>query len=515
MKSPPNILLILSDQQRCDTLGVLNPKIKTPNLDRIAREGMLFERAYAPTPVCLPCRASVITGQYPSRHGATHNETQLLQTHSPLISTTLRKRGYYTHMAGKSHLSSCHDPMGAESAPHIHNRGYFRNWHGPWYGFEYADISIGHSTEAHACGMHYGVWLEDRGIDPEKYFARTAYDDFGAWDLPEEHHNSTWVADVTIEAMTRAAGRGQPFFIWANFADPHNPCMVPEPWAGMYDPESIPTFGFKPGEPASFASKPPFYMEILERSGPYAARPADPGLPGAGNVSHLGYTQAQTQRNAAAYYGMVSLMDKHIGRILDALDKSGEADNTLVVFASDHGDLLGDHGMWWKSLVCFDESMRVPMLARFPDRIPAGSRCRGFQSLIDLFPTFCDFTGVRTPRSCEGVSQREVWLGAKLAARADVIVEERPYSTDFTQRFIVTDTHKLGFYADRPYGELYDIVNDPDHIHNLWDDPRHREIKEKLIARILSHEINKGLPTPGPSETAREREPAFESVPKI
>jgi len=136
---------------------------------------------------------------------------------------------------------------------------------------------------------------------------------------------------------------------------------------------------FQTGRAEAFANKPPFYQEVLASRGPYAARPSDPGLPVAGNISHLDWTPERTQANAACYYGMISLMDKHIGRILDALEAAGQADNTLVVFSSDHGDLLGDHGLWWKSLVAYDESIRVPFLASLPGRIPAGSRTRAFR----------------------------------------------------------------------------------------------------------------------------------------
>jgi len=133
----------------------------------------------------------------------------------------------------------------------------------------------------------------------------------------------------------------------------------------MYDPAKIPKFGFKPGEPEAFANKPPFYQEVLASRGrtQRGRLIRDCQLPG--NISHLDWTPERTQANAACYYGMISLMDKHIGRILDALEAAGQADNTLVVFSSDHGDLLGDHGLWWKSLVAYDESIRVPFLCQF------------------------------------------------------------------------------------------------------------------------------------------------------
>ncbi|MBD3314641.1 MAG: sulfatase-like hydrolase/transferase [Chitinivibrionales bacterium] len=505
MNKRPNILFLFTDQQRFDTLGVLNSKIKTPNLDTLAAEGMLFTRAYPTTPVCLPCRASLVSGQYPSTHGATHNHASLPEDYPNLLPSILRNVGYYTHMVGKSHLASCHDPCSPESAPFIHNREYYRHWHGPWYGFERADIAIGHTTEKHACGMHYGAWLEDHGIDVDKYFGHTAYDAFGTWDLPEEYHSTKWIADVTIDSITRSAEREQPFYICSNFQDPHNPCMVPEPWASMYKPEEIPAFGFKGGEPASFASKPPFYREIIEQPGEYAARPSDPGLLAAGNVSHLPYSKEDTQKNAACYYGMVSLIDHHVGRIMEALESAGQADNTVVVFTSDHPDCLGDHGFWYKSLVTFEEIQRVPMIVRYPGYVPAGTTSAAFQNHVDLPTTLLSLTGATIPTSYEGVDQSPAWRKPEVSVRTDSIIEERPYNTEWNQRVLINDTHKLAFYAGREYGELYDTKNDPDQVHNLWDDPVHAETKNKMIARILSHEMNKGLPRRSNSDECKSR----------
>jgi uncharacterized sulfatase len=443
-----------------------------------------------------------VTGQYPSTHRATHNHAPLDPQHSPLLPERLRRRGYFTHIVGKSHLTPCHDPCSLESAPHIHNREHFRRWHGPWYGFERADIAIGHTTEAHACGMHYGVWLEDRGVDTRRYFGHTAYEAYGAWDLPEEHHNSRWTADVTIESVRRCAEAGRPFFLWANFQDPHNPCMAPEPWASLHRDAPIPAFGFKPGEPECFAHKPPFYREILAQPGPYRAHPSDPGLPGAGNVCHLDWSADQTRANAVCYAGMVSLLDHHVGRILDALREFGVADRTLVVFASDHGDLLGDHGFWYKSLVAYDESMRVPLLVRLPGRIPAGARSDAIQNLVDLAPTFLDYAASDCPEM-EGVSQRAAWEEPGRRVRTDTVVEERPYATDFNQRVLIGEGHRLAFYAGRDYGELYDVDRDPHQIRNLWSEPASRDVKARMTARILSHEANKARPRLSPSDQNR------------
>ena len=492
----PNIVFIVADQFRFDALGCLDPRIKTPNLDRLAASGMRFERTFAPTPVCLPCRASMVTGQYSSTHGACHNFARLPEDYDNLLGTVFSQRGYYTHFVGKSHLAPCHDPLSQEAAPHIHNREYYRRWHGPWYGFQRADIAIGHTAEAHACGMHYGVWLEDQGVDTDRYFGHHAYTAYGAWDLPEEYHNSKWTADATIQGLDRAAELGQPYFGWVNFQDPHNPCVVPEPWASMYDPAQIPQHGFKDGEPACFDDKPPFYKELLEQPGDYACQPSDPALTNCGNVCHLDWDQDQVQANAAAYYGMISLLDHHVGRILDHLEATGQRDNTLIVFTADHGEILGDHGLWFKSMVAYDESIRVPMIVSYPGRVPAGTVQPAFQNLIDLFPTFCHYAGIPAPWRCEGVDQHTSWEDPATAVRDHTIVEERPTSDRFAQRIIITDDYKMALYAERDFGELYRLPDDPHHTCNLWDDSDHAAIRQRLTARILSDELLRREPHP-------------------
>lgn len=492
MTQPLNILFLLSDQQRHDTLGVVNPAIQTPHLDRLAREGVRADATYSPTPVCLPCRCSMVTGQFPSTHGATCNTSHLPTDYPYQVAAVLRERGYRTHMIGKSHLNNCHDPASPEAPPHIHDRDHFRQWNGPWYGFEHASLNIGHSTEPHACGMHYGVWLEDRGIDTDHYFGKTAYTDYGAWDLPAECHNSAWIAEEVIESMKKSRAEGQPFYIWGNFQDPHNPCMVPEPWASMYDPEKVPFRGLTDQDRAALADKPSFYREILEQTGSYSAQPSDPELPGAGDICSLSWDERKARENVAAYYGMVSLMDHHIGRILHYLDESGLAENTLVVFSSDHGDCLGDHGYWFKSLVTYDESMRLPFLARLPGRIPAATVTATPQNLLDVFPSMFSLAGLPQPWFFEGTDRSAHWQG-KAGDEDDefTVVEERPYATAWNKRVMVTRQYVLAYYAGRSEGELYRRQTDPHHEKNLWSDPASREIRDQLIRRLLDREMNK------------------------
>ncbi|TVR11639.1 MAG: sulfatase [Planctomycetota bacterium] len=492
----PNILFIMADQMRFDCLGLENPHIKTPNLDRLAQRGLLMRHAYAPTPVCLPCRASMITGQYPSTHGAMHNMSALPEDHEISLGEVFSRAGYRTHFVGKSHLAPCHgDPLSKETYPFIHNRQWWSAFKGPWYGYEHADLAIGHTVEDHAHGMHYGAWLAEQGVDIERYFGNHEYTDYGVWDLPLEYHNSVWTADRAIAGIDAAVAEGQSFLSWVNFQDPHNPCLVPEPYASMYDPQAIPRFGYKPGEPDCFADKPPHYRDITDQPGAYAAKPSDPDLQAAGNVCHLDWDQDKIQANAACYYGMVTLLDEQVGRILDHLEAQGLADDTLIVFTADHGDLLGDHGLWFKSLVAYDESIRVPMIVSWPRRMAGNRRSDALINLVDLFPSFCHAAGIPIPHQCEGVSQLPTWIDDQ-PSRDICVVEERPHTGKWLMRVVMDGTWKMAYYPHRDYGELYHHRDDPDHIHNLWHDPDYREVRERLQRALLDHELFKRGPNP-------------------
>jgi len=255
-----NILLVTSDQQRWDTLGYLNPAIHTPNLDRMAAEGILFERAYTVNPVCTPSRCSMLTGQYPTRHGCFHVGTSLPEDYTPTVAKQLAEAGYFTGLLGKAHFQPCLDPNSLESAPRIHDLDFFRRWSGPYYGFQHAKLVIGHTSESHGCGMHYGAWLEDQGVPLEKYFGIHKYTHFGAWSLPEEYHGSRWVADETIAAVEMAQAKSKPFFLWASFQDPHNPYITPEPWDSMYAPDDMP---LPEAVTSEMDDKPPFYQSLM------------------------------------------------------------------------------------------------------------------------------------------------------------------------------------------------------------------------------------------------------------
>jgi len=494
----PNFILITTDQQRPDAVGYDNPAIKTPNLDLLAARGIAFRRGYTVNPVCTPSRASILTGHYPSRHGAYHVGVSLPEDY-PTLAQGIADAGYFTGLLGKAHFQACLDPESFEAAPHIFDREFFRAWSGPFYGFQHAQLVIGHTSERHAAGMHYGVWLEENGVDTSEHFGGHEYTAFGRWDLPEEYHGSKWVADRTIEALDMAGQAGKPFFLWASFQDPHNPYVVPEPWAGMYDPDSVPLYSLREGE---MEDRPPFYAAVL-RDGQGCGDDPDLQHRAWNDVRHRPELDERQRRElVAAYYGMLSLMDHHVGRIVKALEERGLLESTVVVFTSDHGDYLGNHGLWGKGLPAYEDAQRVPFLVYHPECRTPGARSMALQSVIDILPTFMGMAGVAVPPGIQGVDQGEAWLDAGARARDWAMVEFRPAEGPFVQVTYVEERYKLVLYHDRPYGELYDLHEDPEQYRNLWDEPDHAGVKEGLIDRFISAGMEKDgtlRPRPAPA----------------
>lgn len=481
-----NILLITSDQQRWDTIGYNNNILKTPNINVLAREGIIFDRAYTTNPTCTPARVSILTGQYPSRHGCYTIGTSLPENYACLVPAMLTGKGYDTSLIGKAHFTACMTEGSFESKPNIRDTAFFKKWSGPYYGFEHVQLSIAHGDQEDTASMHYGVWLEEKGIDKKLYFGNGQYTDFGVWDLPEEYHYSKWTADKTIEAIDRAAGNDQPFFIWSSFQDPHNPCLVPQPWASMYDPEDMKIFGSFPEE---FDNKPPFYKGLNEnwKYGDCLSFKKDWHC-----INTLPWMDDRKKREITAmYYGMISLMDKHIGRILDKLREAGLYDDTVIAFTTDHGDYLGNHGMWWKGLPAYEDTQKLPFVVRYPGCKNPGARSSSFQSLVDLGPTFLRIAEAELPPGMQGVDQSASWISAESSSRDHCLIEFRPSEDSFMQKTFIRDNYKIVFYSKPEWGELYDLSQDPDQLVNLWNDSRYQKIRFDLIQQFIKAEMDK------------------------
>jgi uncharacterized sulfatase len=212
--------------------------------------------------------------------------------------------------------------------------------------------------------------------------------------------------------------------------------------------------------------------------------------------SHL-HDPQELRKDIATYYGMISLMDKYIGRIVDRLDALGLAENTLVLFSTDHGHFFGHHGLIAKGAFHYEDMIRVPFIVRRPGRVPAGVRSDALQSLVDLAPSFLSYLGLPVPRVMTGLDQSRVWLGEQERLRDHVIVEDRHEPDTIHVKTYVDARYKLIVYYNRDYGQLYDLQEDPGEVRNLWDDPAGQDLKHALILKLLHAEMGKEpLPMP-------------------
>jgi len=485
-----NILLITSDQQHWFTLGLQNPDIHTPNLDRLARSGMLCRRAYCPNPTCTPTRASIITGLMPSRHGAYSLGTRLPED-VPTIGAMLSQAGYHTALIGKAHfqpLLSTEAYPSLEAPPIMQDLDFWRSYNKPFYGFQQIELARNHTDEGWA-GQHYAIWMEEKGFTqwrdcfqpPGGHHAAQQW----KWNLPEEFHYNTWIAERTNATIDACREQDKPFFIWASFPDPHPPYLVSEPWDTLYDPEKM---KIPRGQPGEHDRNPPAFGMTQQANPDYSAWEEPGGNAMHGFRTHL-LDDAHKAKNMAVYYGMVTFMDKYIGMILDHLDETGLTEDTVVMFTSDHGHLFGQHNMTAKGPFHYEDLIRVPTMVSCPGTIPAGVESDALLSLVDFVPTALAACGQSVPDGLDGVNQWKVWQGLMPSARDHALIENRHQPHTLHLATVVDDRYKVTTYKGRAYGELFDLKNDPGEFNNLWDDPDYQVVKQERISKIPSQAL--------------------------
>jgi arylsulfatase A-like enzyme len=472
----PNILLITSDQQRKDALGIYNPgHVGTKNLDALAADGVTFDRAYITSPTCTPSRASILTGQYPSRHGAYVIGTRL-DPQSLKVTDFLGGNGYETYAVGKMHFQQVSTEGSFEGPPRKYDEGFWRNFDGPYYGFQHTQLLNQHSSEQQACRMAYGVWLKEHGVTEEdiaRFFDNRRQ---CTWDLPRELHSSVFVSEKSVEFIqTHADQRSdQPFFMWTSFPDPHAPHVVQQSYDTIYNPDEM---ALKPYREGELDSKPAVYKTVFENGGR-----GHPNIKSAKEES-----QSYWRKKIAIHHGMMTLMDEEIGKIIQKLKQCGMYENTIIIFTSDHGDYLGNHGFWSKGFASYEEVFNVSCIVKNVGQKNSGARTNALFSLVDIAPTVLCAAGVKIPSDMQGVNQQSVLYGEETTARNHALIENREdQQGNFYQKIFVTDQYKIVYYHGQTDGELYDLHKDPDQYVNLWDDAAHSPIKQGLLDRMLN-----------------------------
>ncbi len=486
MKKRPNILFITTDQQRKDTIGCYgNNVVQTPNLDRLAAGGTRFERAYCESPICIPSRITMITGKTIANHRAPLHNTSMPDGERT-IGQVLQDNEYRTHFVGKPHFKS-QQHRGTEESIADWRDGKFDGWHGPYAGFQTVDIILGHSNSLVG---HYGEWLREKHPDAYFHFKDShldcvALDGGGIYrnTIPETLHSSAYVAMRTNEFLDSMKASETPFYCFASFPEPHWPIMPPQPYFDMYRNVPVPP------------QQPPIDSEKLDKY-PKQFRLAHEkhftGYDGGGQYLDCpGDLQAITR----AYWGSVTFIDKNIGLILDKLDEIGMAENTIVVFTSDHGEYMGAHGMIAKGGFLWEEYINTPLIIRSPQASRKGFVSNAIFSFIDFVPTLLDMAGIGDhSMSCDGIIQTPVVNGDVCDIRNNATVHHPRsfHGHDGTLPdiwAIVTKRWKLIYYANDPNGELYDLQNDPQEEENLYCSPEFKQIRDELIINLLDQII--------------------------
>lgn len=464
----PNIVLIMTDQQRYDTIRALGYELMiTPNLDRLAQEGFSFRRTYCTAPSCCPSRASFFNGQFA-------HTTRVFKNQQPWERSwveTLRDNGYHTVSIGKMHTIPYDAPCGFDQRFVVENKDRpmeMTHPHGPFYD-EWDKYLAGN-------GIRKPSKFTYKADHPEAYDAA-----LGAfeWPLEERYHPDVFVGN-TAKWYIEQRRSPSPFFLQVGFPGPHPPYDPPKRLIERYADidTAVPrvTDEERAGQPLPQADLRRQMQEHELDAVKWIDRPSD----------------QQLSKLRKHYSANVTLIDEKIGEIIDALDSGGYLDNSIIIFTSDHGDCLGDHGHIQKWTM-YEPVVRVPMIVRAPGRLPAGGSSDALIQHMDIAATLFDMIGIPFPEGRDAISllpnpeEGRRYVFAEHAK--DLRLQEIKYMT-----MVRDKDYKLVHYLDQPWGELYDLNADPDERRNLWDDGGYTAVQRRLLDAIRDWRIRCSLP---------------------
>lgn len=470
-----NILFIITDQQRKDSLGCYgNTVCKTPNLDQLAASGIKFERNYVANPICMPSRVCIFTGKNIRNHGLWTNG--LLVDEQETIAAHFSRNGYKTATVGKLHFT----PHGAGGENNMESGEYWKkkkfpiDWSGPYWGFDHVELLMGQCSPV----AHYGEWFYKNGgtDDMLKRHPVDADSKTSVMEMPLELHPSAFIAERSIDFMKQTKEDQKPFFVVASFQDPHSPYNPPESLSEQYKPEDV----LMPvGGEEDLRSRPQHYKDMFNGKWDRGRNPDKVAkTPG-------GISKTATRERIAKTYAMVDLVDQNVGKMLSFLEKEGLQDDTIVVFTSDHGELLGNFGLWTKGPFYYDCLINTSLIISCPSLIKSGVSEELFSDL-DLAPTLCDMAELPAMPFIDGISQYPHLLDSSKIVRDRCLIEYRNGygEQDCSSKALIKKNYKYIRYQTGDE-ELTDLSKDPQEIKNVADASEYKEIAEQLRAELL------------------------------
>ncbi|MEM5503110.1 sulfatase-like hydrolase/transferase [Ahrensia kielensis] len=494
MKKKPNVILISTDQQRGDCIGSESRGVKTPNIDRIGNNGVRFTKCITPHPMCQAARASILTGKLPYSHGVRDNGRDLDEALGENgLGGLFNRSGYDTHFIGKAHLSSqqTFEPTGRPEC-YTSAKDFAPNWDGPYFGFQRVNMMLRphHHTQWYDPpeALNYENWLDQDGNGRKRWNSaknalnpQTAH--FQAWRsaLDERWHSTPWIGDRAVEMIEDIGD--QPIMAWVSFPDPHPPFLAPNPWGSMYSPDEVTIAKHRE---LDLDQRPWWHRRFVEDRSKPIKQGAQHNAGGIDWGQKGDLTEKALRDITAIYFGMISAVDHQVGRILAALEAKGELDNTYIIFISDHGEWLGDHGLLLKGPMLYDGLLRVPCLIQGPG-IPAGQVINDPIGTIDVLATAADVSGIETSK-IHGKSWRHLWEGTQTRdfALSEYEVDAQRSAVDMDLMTVRSARYRMSVDLKTDTGELYDMYDDPDEMINLFDDPTKMAVRHEHMDMIRS-----------------------------
>ncbi|ONI44124.1 sulfatase [Candidatus Epulonipiscioides gigas] len=441
----PNILFIMTDQQRFDTFGLNNDLIITPNLDKLIEESVFFENAYCSNPSCIPSRAAMMTGKMPSECGCPTFKTRLPQTEKTFVSM-LQENGYFTELVGKLHFAESKIDTGFDKEILVdgHAVGYKSNLMG-----------------------EYLKYLAQNKVAPNQLYRKTSMSG-GEWLVDTKFHIDYFLGEKGKQEIKNLA-KDKPWFLNLSFSGPHHPYDLDgTKYANMYKLEdmTIPEAKYE-----HLNQKPKHFKEMDS----YA------------NIYLKDYTLEQYQKSKRSYYATLTLIDEKIGKIIKVLKEEELYDNTIIIFTSDHGDFMGDFGMMEKLQCLTDSLMRVPLFIKPPIKDYKGKKVKDKVLNIDVAATCLEVAQIQIPKDISNYGYTQYYTGNHIKERQYIFMEAGDI------KGVINDNIKTVSYINRDYGELYDLNKDPLEINNLWDDENYTAQKMQGLQLIIN-EMYKSIP---------------------